>query len=50
MPILGILSSILLMFSLPAENWLRLGIWLALGLIIYFAYSRHHSVLAKGRR
>jgi APA family basic amino acid/polyamine antiporter len=49
-PILGILSSTMLMFSLPAENWVRLGIWLALGLIIYFAYSRHHSVLAKGRR
>ncbi len=49
-PILGILSSLLLMFSLPVENWLRLAIWLALGLVIYFAYSRHHSVLAKRRR
>ncbi len=49
-PILGILSSVLLMFSLPVENWVRLGVWLALGLVIYFAYSRHHSVLAKMRR
>ena len=48
-PILGILSCLLLMFSLPAENWWRLIIWLALGFIIYFGYGRHHSVLAKLR-
>ena len=35
------------MFSLPAENWLRLAVWLAIGLVIYFAYGRRHSVLAK---
>jgi len=46
-PILGILSCLLLMFSLPAANWWRLGIWLALGLVIYFSYSRYHSVVAK---
>jgi len=33
----------MLMFSLPAENWLRLFVWLAIGLAIYFAYGRHHS-------
>jgi basic amino acid/polyamine antiporter, APA family len=48
-PILGILSCLILMFSLPAENWLRLFIWLALGFIIYFSYGRRHSVLAKLR-
>jgi APA family basic amino acid/polyamine antiporter len=48
-PILGILSSLLLMFSLPAENWLRLGVWLAVGLIIYFGYSRTRTVMAKVR-
>src|SRR5438477_8793753 len=46
-PILGILICLLLMFSLPAENWYRLIIWLALGLIIYFAYGRRHSVMAE---
>jgi APA family basic amino acid/polyamine antiporter len=46
-PILGILSCLLLMFSLPPENWVRLGIWLAVGLLIYFAYSRKHSLLGK---
>jgi APA family basic amino acid/polyamine antiporter len=44
-PILGILMCLLLMFSLPAANWLRLLGWLAIGLVIYFAYSRHHSVM-----
>jgi APA family basic amino acid/polyamine antiporter len=44
-PIMGILLCLLLMFSLPAENWWRLLIWLGLGLIIYFAYGRHHSVM-----
>lgn len=46
-PILGVVTCLLLMFSLPAENWARLGIWLGIGLVIYFAYSRHHSVLAR---
>lgn len=46
-PILGILMCVLLMFSLPAANWLRLLGWLGMGLIIYFAYSRQHSFMAK---
>lgn len=49
-PILGILSCSLLMFSLPTANWWRLGIWLAIGLAIYFFYGRYHSVLAVQRR
>lgn len=44
-PILGVLMCLMLMFSLPAANWLRLLGWLALGLVIYFAYSRHHSFM-----
>ena len=42
-PILGIAISLLLMFSLPLDTWLRLIIWLAIGLAIYFGYSRKHS-------
>jgi APA family basic amino acid/polyamine antiporter len=42
-PILGILSCLILMFSLPAANWVRLAVWLVIGLIIYFAYGRKHS-------
>jgi basic amino acid/polyamine antiporter, APA family len=48
-PILGILTCLLLMFSLPPENWWRLIGWLVLGFIIYFGYGRKHSVLAKLR-
>lgn len=48
-PILGILFCLLLMFSLPAENWLRLLVWLVIGLVIYFSYGRFHSVLARQR-
>jgi len=48
-PILGIFSCLVLMFSLPPENWWRLIIWLGLGFIVYFSYGRRHSVLAKLR-
>jgi basic amino acid/polyamine antiporter, APA family len=46
-PILGIATCLLLMFSLPAENWYRLIGWLLLGLIIYFFYGRRHSVMSR---
>jgi APA family basic amino acid/polyamine antiporter len=48
-PIMGILTCLLLMFSLPTANWWRLFTWLAIGLVIYFLYGRHHSVLQKDR-
>jgi len=47
-PILGIGLCLLLMFSLPPENWVRLTVWLILGMAIYFFYGRRHSILAKG--
>ena len=49
-PILGIASCLLLMFSLPAANWLRLFVWLIIGLCIYFFYGQRHSVLGKELR
>ena len=48
-PLLGIGSCMLLMFSLPAVNWIRLFVWLCIGLIVYFTYGRRHSHLT-GRR
>jgi APA family basic amino acid/polyamine antiporter len=44
---LGILVNGYMMFSLGPENWARLLIWLVLGLLIYFGYSRRHAVLRR---
>lgn len=49
-PICGILCCLLLMFSLPWENWVRLAVWLVVGLVIYYFYGRKHSVLGKELR
>jgi APA family basic amino acid/polyamine antiporter len=45
-PLAGIAMNFALMLSLGWENWLRLGVWLAIGLVIYFVYGRHRSVLS----
>ena len=44
-PILGVIICVLLMAGLPIESWERLGIWLALGLAIYFLYGIKNSKL-----
>ncbi len=46
-PVLSVLFCILLMSGLPILTWLRFFAWLAIGLTIYFLYSRHHSEFAK---
>lgn len=43
-PILGILICVTMMAGLPIESWERLAIWMAIGIAIYFGYSRHHSL------
>ena len=40
LPIVSIVSCSVLMFSLPWETWVRFVVWLAIGLVIYFSYSR----------
>jgi len=49
-PVLGILSCLLLMFSLPGETWVRLVVWLGLGFAIYFGYGRRRSLVGKDAR
>jgi amino acid transporter len=45
-PTLGLLSCFYMLSQLGYKNWLYFAIWLAIGLIIYFAYGRSHSKLA----
>jgi APA family basic amino acid/polyamine antiporter len=49
-PIAGIVTCLILMLSLGVPNWSRLGIWLLVGMVIYFFYGRHHSHLGKELR
>ncbi|GAB3782165.1 amino acid permease [Spirosoma horti] len=44
-PILGILTCALMMLSLPVDTWIRLVVWLAIGLVIYFTYGKKRSKL-----
>ena len=44
-PVLGIGFCLVLMAGLPLATWLRLIVWLILGLGLYFGYGRHHSTL-----
>ena len=46
-PILGILFCLLLMFSLPVENWWRLIVWMLIGFVLYFTYGYSHSELRR---
>src|SRR6266550_109843 len=48
-PILGMGIPLLLMLSLPGSTWLRLIVWLILGMVVYFGYGRTHSKLARQR-
>ena len=42
-PILGVLSCGYLMYGLPFDTWLRLIVWMAIGVLIYFLYGARHS-------
>lgn len=44
-PVLGILSCGALMYFLPATTWMRFGVWILIGIAVYFLYSMHHSKL-----
>jgi len=48
-PVLSVLCCVLLMSGLPIITWARFFIWLAIGLVIYFFYSRHRSEFAPAK-
>ena len=50
MPAIGIIGSFILIVSLGPDTWIRFVVWLGLGFVVYFLYSRHHSFLARGER
>ncbi len=47
MAVLGILSCLILMASLPADTWIRLAVWLVTGLAIYAGYGRRNARLTR---
>jgi APA family basic amino acid/polyamine antiporter len=40
---LGAASALFLMFGLPQDTWVRLGVWLVIGLLIYALYGARHA-------
>jgi len=44
-PVLGLLTNLYLMSELGVTNWMRFGIWLVIGLVLYFSYGSHKSRL-----
>jgi APA family basic amino acid/polyamine antiporter len=46
-PVAGVLACAYLMLGLPRITWIRFGLWLSVGLVIYFAYGRRRSTLEK---
>ncbi len=51
-PILGMIVCAAMVYGLGWPNWSRLAIWLIIGFVVYFGYSRHHSkvALAAGKK
>lgn len=47
LPIVGIIGSLVLIYSLGPGTWVRFIIWLGIGFVVYFLYSRHNSVLGR---
>jgi APA family basic amino acid/polyamine antiporter len=46
---MGVITAVLLMLTLPRDTWIRLVVWMIVGLVIYFVYGVHNSVLGAGK-
>ena len=46
-PVLGMLTCLGMMAGLDSATWINFFVWLAIGLVIYLSYGRHHSILGK---
>jgi len=46
---MGVICAVGLMITLPADTWIRLIVWMVIGLAIYMLYGAHHSVLGAGK-
>lgn len=42
-PAAAVAASLWLMLNLPAETWIRFGVWMVIGVVVYFGYGRSHS-------
>lgn len=49
-PIMGILTCLCMMSFLPADTWIRLVLWMLVGLDVYASYGIHHSKLEYGQK
>ena len=49
MATLAVLLCLYLMLNLTGGTWVRFLVWMALGLVVYFAYGARHSRLARAR-
>lgn len=47
-PILGIVTCLFMMVFLPMDTWIRLLVWMLIGIDIYLAYGMKHSILGTG--